>query len=562
MPKRYLVTSGLPYSNGRLHVGHISGAYLPADTFVRYQRARGNDVLFICGSDDNGVAIEISAMQQGSEPQAISTHYHQSQKADFERLGILFDVYGGTHQPGYVETHEKLSQEFFRRIFDKGYFTKRSAKQLYDPKAERFLPDRYVKGVCHHCGDHETFGDQCDRTGAIIDALLLKNPVSVITGEPAVVRETTHWYLRLNAFEAPLKQWLESKHGQWRTNVLNFALGQIKQGLPERAMTRDIAWGIPVPLDDPEARGKVLFVWFDAPIGYISFTETLCAQRGDSYQRWWADPECEIYHFIGEDNTVFHSLIWPAMLMADARFQLPTEVVANNFVNCRIAGEEVKISKSKTPADSPVWIEEFLKRFDPDTLRYYLTAIAPESARTAFDSRDFVQRNNAELVGAFGNFVNRALTFAANYFEGRVPSRDAVTPVDREHLAKAESALKTVGDLIEAKRFRAALEEMMGYARLCNQYFGIREPWKSRKENMADCGAAIATSIDAIQWLAILAYPFMPGAARRMLAMLNAPDAPIQWCAPTALPSGHTLGKPEILFGKLEETALETTATP
>lgn len=557
MPKRFLVTAGLPYSNGRLHVGHISGAYLPADTFVRYLRACGQEVLYVCGSDDNGVAIEISSLQQQTTPQAVSTFYHQSQKADFERLRIDFDVYGGTHQPGFVETHEPLSQEFFRRIYDKGFFSKRSAKQLYDPKVERFLPDRYVKGVCHHCGDHETFGDQCDRTGAIIDPLLLKNPLSVITGQPAIVRDTTHWYLRLNEFEAPLKQWLESKQGHWRAGVLNFALGQIKQGLPERAMTRDIQWGIRVPLEDTDARGKVLFVWFDAPIGYISFTETLCVGRGDTYQRWWNDPECEIYHFIGEDNTVFHSLIWPAMLMADGRFQLPTEVIANNFVNYRVGGEELKISKSKTAADSPVWIEEFLKRFDPDALRYYLTAIAPESSRTAFDSRDFVQRNNAELVGALGNFVNRSLTFAANYFEGRVPARAAVTAVDRDHLGHAAAALRSVGQLISAKRFRAALEEMMAFARQCNQYFGVREPWKSRKQNLDDCAAAIATSIDSIQWLAILAYPFMPGAAQRILDMLNAPASAIRWQPPIPLSTGHKLGQPAILFGKLEETALE-----
>ncbi|MBN2448054.1 MAG: methionine--tRNA ligase, partial [Phycisphaerae bacterium] len=425
MPKRYLVTAALPYSNNRLHVGHIAGAYLPADIYVRYLRARGREVCFVCGSDDNGVAAEISAMQMGSTPQEVSTRFNQGQKRDFAGLGIQFDVYGGTHQPGYQEVHEPLSQELFARIHAKGFFTKRKTKQLYDPKAERFLPDRYVRGTCHFCGAADAMGDQCEACGQMIDPLLLKNPVSMITpGQPAEVRETTHWYLRLNAFEGPLKEWLESKQGQWRPQVLNFALGQIKQGLPERSMTRDIKWGIPVPLDDPDAEGKVLYVWFDAPIGYISFTEALCRQRADghNFEYWWCDPDCAITHFIGEDNTVFHALIWPAMLMADERMQLPTEVVANNYLNFRLGDDEQKISKSKSSAESPVWIEEFLKRFDPDALRYYLTSIAPETSRTAFDTAEFIARNNNELVATFGNFINRWMTaFIQKHYDGKVP---------------------------------------------------------------------------------------------------------------------------------------------
>lgn len=566
MPKRYLVTSGLPYSNGRLHVGHIAGAYLPADTYVRYLRLRGRDVLYICGSDDNGVAIEISAFQQKKTPQEVSTHFHNRQKADFAGLGIEFDVYGGTHQPGFRETHEQLSQSFFRRIYEKGYFTKRRTRQLYDPQAQRFLPDRYVRGICHHCRDveHVTNGDQCDRTGQIIDPLLLRNPVSVITGTPAEVRETTHWYLRLSDFEKPLAQWLESKQGQWRPSVLNFALGQVRQGLPERAMTRDIEWGIPVPLDDPEARGKVLFVWFDAPIGYVSFTSTLCAEReGDpaAYRRWWCDPESQVVHFIGEDNTVFHTLIWPAMLMADAQHNLPAHVVANNFVNFRLEeksadGQDAKISKSQTPPDSPVWVEEYLKRFEPDALRYYLTAIAPEGARTSFDPEDFVLRVNGELVAAFGNFVNRALTFADRYFERRVPAADAATAADRAHLARAEESLERVGQLIEAFRFRAALEECMAYARACNDYFSTREPWRTRKENPADCAATIATCVHAIQALAVMFAPFLPQTARGIAAQLGLPSPFTGWAVPAPLQAGHALGEPQILFKKLEDHGL------
>ncbi|TWT41708.1 Methionine--tRNA ligase [Phycisphaerae bacterium RAS1] len=559
MAQRYLVTAGLPYSNNRLHVGHIAGAYLPADIFVRYLRACGHDVLYICGSDDNGVAIEISAMKEGRSPQEICTHYHERQKQDFLGLRIDFDIYGGTHQPAYRKLHEQFSQDFFKRIHERGFFTKRRLKQLYDPKAQRFLPDRYVRGTCYHpdCKKPGATGDQCDQCGRMIDPLLLIEPRSEITGEKAEVRETTHWYLRLNDFEKPLAAWLESKQGVWRSNVLNFALGQIKQGLPERAMTRDIQWGIPVPLDDPDAAGKVVFVWFDAPIGYITFTAALCEQRfGDreAYRQWWCDPNTPILHFIGEDNTVFHALIWPAMLMAEAQqHQLPSYVVANNFLNLRKGGELEKISKSTTPPDAPVWIEEYLKKYDADALRYYLTALAPETARTAFDFEEFVNRNDGELVAALGNFVNRCLTFAQKYFENRVPDTSPAIDADRAVLARGDEALRAVGEHIEGHRFRAAIEEVMAFSRACNQYFGLREPWKTRKDNVPDCGAAIATCIHAVQYLATLCAPFMPSAAERMAAMLSLPDGWKAWQPPARLPSGAPLGEPKILFTKLSQ---------
>lgn len=577
MPRRYLVTSGLPYSNGRLHVGHIAGAYLPADTYVRYLRACGHDVRFICGSDDNGVSIEIRALKDGQTPQEVSRFYHQKQKQAFAGLRIAFDVYGGTHQPGFVEIHERLSQQFFLRIHEQGYFTKRRTKQLYDPRAERFLPDSFVRGTCHHadCRRPGAKGDQCEACGRLIDPLLLVDPVSEISGERAVVKETTHWYLKLAAFEKPLAAWLETKRESWRPAVLNFALGQIKQGLPERAMTRDLAWGIPVPLDDPDARGKVLFVWFDAPIGYVSFTAALCAQSGDAraYEQWWCDPDTAIVHFIGEDNTVFHTLIWPAMLMAEGRIQLPTTVVANNFVNFRLAaasaagpgdGDDAqKISKSRTPEDSPVWIEEYLKKgLDPDALRYYLTAIAPESARTAFDPADFIARNNNELVAALGNFVNRTLTFAEKYFARRVPDAAAAQDADRAHLARAGEALRRIGAHLEGQRFRAALEELMLFARDCNQYFGSREPWRTRKDDVAACAATINTCIQAIHALAVMVAPFMPAAAERLQAQLGVPGPALPWAPPALLPAGHALGKPEILFAKLEPDCLSTAAAP
>lgn len=560
MAKRHLVTSGLPYSNGRLHVGHIAGAYLPADTYVRYLRARGDDVCFVCGSDDNGVAIEISALKASQRegrtvtPQEISTHFHERQRADFAGLGIAFDVYGGTHQPAYRELHERISQDFFRRIHERGYFSKRGAKQLYDEQAQRFLPDRYVRGTCHHCHAPGATGDQCENCGNIIDPLLLIDPISEITGTKAVVRETTHWYLRLADFEKPLTRWLESKQGIWRPQVLNFALGQIKQGLPERAMTRDIAWGIPVPLDDPDARGKVLFVWFDAPIGYVSFTAQLCQEReGDwrGYERWWCDPETSIVNFIGEDNTVFHALIWPAMLMAEQRHQLASHVVANSYLNIRLGDQDVKVSKSRTPEESPVWIEEYLKRFDPDALRYYLTAVAPETARTAFDPADFLARNNNELVAALGNFVNRWPKFVYEDFAGRIPE-SSPTAADEAVLNEGAAALGRVGQFIEAFRFRAALEEVMAFARRCNEWIGQRAPWKSRKADLADCAACVATAADATHLLATMMHPFMPGAAGRIRTMLGTAGAPFRWQRPAPLPAGHAIGPSAILFAKLE----------
>jgi methionyl-tRNA synthetase len=560
MPSRYLVTAALPYSNNRLHVGHIAGAYLPADTYVRYLRARGREVRFICGSDDNGVAIEITALQESTTPQQIAAFFHDCQERDFAGLEIEFDVYGGTHHPDYVELHERLSQGFFARIHQRGFFTKRRTKQLYDRQADRFLPDRFVRGTCHYCGFDRATGEQCEACGQMIEPLLLKDPISVITNRPAEVRETTHWYLRLSDFQEPLRRWLESKQGQWRPNVLNFALGQIKQGLPERSMTRDISWGVPVPLDDPDARGKVLYVWFDAPIGYLSFTAAWCARQEGGWQgweRWWCDPETAIVHFIGEDNTVFHALTWPAMLMADGRSQLPAAVVANNFMNLKVAGELRKISKSDTRPDAPVWVEEYLKKgLDPDALRYYLTIQAPEAARTAFDPEDFVTRNNSELVAAFGNFVNRALSFAARYFSGRVPDAAGQTDADRAHLAKAADALRKVGTCLEEHRFRAGLEEMMAFARLCNEYFSLRAPWATRKDDLPDCAATIATCIHTIHFLAIMAWPFMPGAARKLMAMLGRVEEPIRWEAPPPPEPGARLGEPTILFAKLEPGAL------
>jgi methionyl-tRNA synthetase len=568
--RRFLVTSGLPYSNGRLHVGHIAGAYLPADTYVRYLRARGEEVRFICGSDDNGVASLISARKEGRSVEDLTAHYNAGQMAAFDGLGIRFDIFGGTHQPGFVERHEQISQEIFKTIHDHGYFEKRLTEQLYDTEAKQFLPDRYVKGTCYHkkqdgsdCLFSDAFGDQCESCGNAIEPLKLIDPVSTITGSRPALRETVHWYLQLQRLEDRLREWLEAKRSPadgpaWRETVLNFTLGQIKAGLQERAMTRDLDWGVPVPLDDPDAAGKVLYVWFDAPIGYVSFTASLCEREGGDWQdytRWWKDPETRIAHFIGEDNTLFHALFWPAMLIADGgSYQLPWQVVANAFLNIEFPGqEEQKISKSRGNA---IWIEDYLERFDPDPLRYYLTAIAPENRRTAFVPRDFINRNNGELLNALGNFIHRSLTFAQRYFDGRVPDAGQRTETDTEHLARIAEQTERTTECLEQFRFKAGLGEVMSLARMSNGYLDAKQPWKQRKQDPAGCGTTINICIQTVKALATLMAPFLPFSAGRVASMLNIePDLP--WLQATIeLPAAHELAEPAVLFRKIEDDEL------
>ncbi|MCH7700068.1 MAG: methionine--tRNA ligase [Planctomycetes bacterium] len=562
--RRFLITSGLPYSNGRLHVGHVAGAYLPADIYVRYLRATGAEVRFICGSDDNGVANLMAARKENTTPQELSTRYHASQQRDFAGLGIEFDIYGGTHQPDYVELHNRISQELFLSIHKKGLFTKKRTKQLFDTETNMFLADRYVKGTCPHCKKASAFGDQCEDCGAQIDPLTLIDPVSTVTGSTPEVRETTHWFLRLDQLSDRLQAWLESKRdadsagATWRSTVLNFSLGQLASGLRERAMTRDLDWGVPVPLDDPDAAGKVLYVWFDAPIGYVSFTAKYCAEHeGDwkAYTRWWKDPECKIVHFIGEDNTVFHALTWPAMLMADESYQLPHNVVANSFLNIKFPGqEEEKISKSRGRA---IWVEDYLGMFDPDPLRYYLTAIAPETQRTAFDVDDFLARNNTELLAAFGNFVNRTLTFVHKYFDGQVPPVGERDDVDRAQLAACKDAADATAGHLEACHFKAGLSAVMNLARQANGYFDTTAPFRSRKTDMDACGRAVNVCVQTVRTLTTLMAPFLPFSARKCLTMLRLGDDALAWDqAVVELPPGSPLAEPVILFKKLDAAEL------
>ena len=573
--RRFLVTAALPYSNGRLHVGHIAGAYLPADTYVRYLRASGAEVRFICGSDDNGVAALKSARDQNRTVEQLTAHYNQSQSKDFAALDIEFDIFGGTHQPDYVEIHERFAQEFFLRVYEKGLFTKRTTQQLYDEEAKQFLPDRFVQGTCPHCASLHAFGDQCEDCGQPVEQQTLLNPISVMTGTTPVLRETIHWYLRLDQLQRRLAKWLEQKKdpqecgATWRPIVLNQSLGRIEsEGLPERAMTRDLTWGVPLPLDDPDAKGKSLYVWFDAPIGYVSFTAALCEQQGgaaEDYERWWKDPDCKIFDIIGEVNIVFDPIIWPAVMLAThdsdnlqgeaGEYQLPHNVVANSFLNIKFPGkEEEKISKSRGTA---VWIEDYCKTFDPDPLRYYLTAIAPESARTTFDIDDFIARNNGELLNAFGNFFNRTLTFVHKYFDGRVPDPGTRDAVDNEQLATCRTAARQAAEQFEQCRFKTALGVVMGLARSANAYFDTTKPFRTRKTDMNACGRAINVCLQTARTLTTIVAPVLPGSAGRCAKMLRLDETWRSWASATdELASGHQLGDPVILIKKLDAAEL------
>ena len=573
--RKFLVTGALPYSNGRLHVGHIAGAYLPSDIYVRYLRACGDDVRYICGSDDNGVAALKTALEEGVSPEELTAKYNRSQQESFAGLGIRFDIYGGTHQPDFLEMHTRLSQEFFLKIHDKGYFTKRTTKQLYDAGLGQFLPDRFVKGTCPVCSSPNAYGDQCEGCGRSMDPLELIDPVSTMSDSKPEVRETTHWFLRLDRLQGRLAEWLRSKQDAqtcgalWRPIVLNQSLGRIEaEGLPERAMTRDLTWGVPVPLEDPDAKGKVLYVWFDAPIGYISFTAVDCQRRGEGWEAYkdrWMDPDCRIVHFIGEDNIVFHAITFPAMLAAThnsdsirgeaGEYQLPHNVVSNSFLNIKFPGkDEEKISKSRGTA---IWIEDYLNTFDPDPLRYYLTAIAPEQQRTAYDVDDFIKRNNAELLNALGNFVNRTMTFAHKYFDGKVPAAGTRDGVDQAQIEACRSAVAATAESLEKCQFKAALAEMMSLARAGNGYFDTTAPFRTRKTDMNACGRAINVCMQTVRTLTTIMAPFLPFSAAKCLEMLRLDQAALRWASATEeLPTGHALAPARILFKKLDAAEL------
>ncbi len=550
--KRVLVTSALPYSNGILHVGHIAGAYLPADIYVRFLRLKGVDVRYVCGSDDHGVAIMITAEKEGKTPAEAARHYYERQKKAFEGIGISFDIYGATSRN---PCHYKTSQDFFLSLYDKGYFHKKETQQFYDASRKVFLPDRYVKGTCGYCDTPDQNGDQCENCGKMLDVDTLKDARSVISGQPAEVRSTKHWFLDLSRFEGMVREWLD--RAILRDHTRNYVKGLLSTGLVERSMTRDIEWGIPVPLEDPDAQGKVLYVWFDAPIGYISDTQELCAQRDgdpDRYSEWWKSEECDIYHFIGEDNTIFHSVIWIAMLGAEGSFQLPKGVIVNQFLNIKFAGREAeKISKSRGTA---IWIEDYLKDGgNPDALRYYLTAIAPESARSVYKPDDLAARNNGELGNVIGNFVNRIISFTRKYCGPAVPEFAADKVIERDRTFEKEMAFahQEITGMIERFNFKAALERVMEFGRECNRYIDEKAPWTTRKTDMETTKVSLVYGLNAVKFLGAVLSPFMPFSSEKIAKMLSLESDAVKWSdALVPLDAGHPLAEPEILFPRIE----------
>ena len=542
--KRTLITTALPYANGPVHIGHLAGVYVPADIYARYLRLRGDEVLLIGGSDEHGVPITIKARKEGVTPQDIVDRYHEIIKDSFEEFGISFDVYGRTTS----ETHRRTASDFFRRLYDKGEFVQKSSMQLYDEEAGQFLADRYVTGKCPHCGAEGAYGDQCEACGTSLNATDLIDPHSTITGSVPVMRETTHFYLPLDRWQQKLEKWILEDHKEWKTNVYGQCKSWLDLGLQPRAVSRDLDWGIPVPVEGAE--GKVLYVWFDAPIGYISNTIDLV---GDDYTKWWKDPETRMIHFIGKDNIVFHCIVFPSMLMADGSFNLPDNVPANEFLNL----EDDKISTSRNWA---VWLHEYLRDFPgkQDVLRYVLTANAPETKDNNFTWRDFQARNNNELVAILGNFVNRAMVLTHKYFNGDVPAAGKLTAAEESLMAEIADLKTRVSEALDTFHFREALRLAMDMARAGNRYLQETEPWKLAKTDPGRTATILNTAVQTCANLAIVFEPFMPFMSARLLRMLNGDK--ITWdmlgCF-DLVPAGSHLGEPELLFEKIDDAPIE-----
>ncbi len=542
--KRTLITTALPYANGPVHIGHLAGVYVPADIYARYMRLRGREVLMIGGSDEHGVPITIKARNEGVTPQNIVDRYHTLIRDSFREFGISFDVYGRTTS----ETHRRTASDFFRRLYDKGEFVEKTSMQLYDEEAGQFLADRYVTGRCPHCGAEGAYGDQCEACGTSLNATDLIDPRSALTGSVPVMRETKHFYLPLDKWQKPLEKWILEEHKEWKTNVYGQCKSWLDLGLQPRAVSRDLDWGIPVPVEGAE--GKVLYVWFDAPIGYISNTIDLV---GDDYTKWWKDPETRMIHFIGKDNIVFHCIVFPSMLMADGSFNLPDNVPANEFLNL----EDDKISTSRNWA---VWLHEYLRDFPgkQDVLRYVLTANAPETKDNNFTWRDFQARNNNELVAILGNFVNRAMVLTHKYFNGDVPAAGKLTAAEESLMAEIADLKTRVSEALDTFHFREALRLAMDMARAGNKYLQETEPWKLAKTDPGRTATILNTAVQTCANLAIVFEPFMPFMSARLLRMLNGDK--ITWdmlgCF-DLVPAGSHLGEPELLFEKIDDAPIE-----
>lgn len=549
--QKFLVTSALPYANGPLHLGHIAGAYLPADVFVRFQRMKGNDVLFICGSDEHGTTITVMADALGITPQALVDKYDALLRKSFEDFGIQFDNYSRTSLP----LHHATSQEFFLEISRKGVLTRRNVKQLFCPRCQLFLADRLITGTCPHCKQPGAKGDQCERCGKPIDPLEIPDVQCVRCGTRPEVRETSHWFFPLNRYQDRLKEWLAGKP-HWKANVLNFCKGVFDtgKGLEERCISRDLPWGVPVPL--PEAQGKVLYVWFDAPIGYISSTKEWAIRTGnpERWREYWCDPQVRLVHFIGKDNIFFHALLFPAMLMEHGGFILPDHIPANEFLN--LEGE--KFSTSRNYA---VWLHEVLGRYPPDPFRYSLARIAPEAKDTDFSWREFQGHNNHELADILGNFINRTLTFVERYGGNQVTARGSLDANDERFVKEIESAATEMGGLLEKFQLRDATIRMMDLARAGNLYFDQQQPWKTRAEDRAKCSTTIHLCLQACRSLATMMHPILPFSADAVWRMLGlagkVTDHPWESASSLSLAEGQKLGRAEILFKKIEDSVIE-----
>ena len=542
--KRTTVTSALPYANGPVHIGHLAGVYVPADIYVRYLRLKGEEVLFIGGSDEHGVPITIKARKEGVTPQDIVDRYHNIIKRSFEEFGISFDVYGRTTSKVHAET----ASEFFKTIEGKGGFIEQESEQYYDEEAGQFLADRYITGKCPHCGSEGAYGDQCEKCGTSLSPTDLIDPRSAISGSKPVMRRTKHWYLPLDRHEAWLRQWILEEHKEWKPNVYGQCKSWLDMGLQPRAVSRDLDWGIPVPV--PGAEGKVLYVWFDAPIGYISNTKELLP---DSWEKWWKDPDTRLVHFIGKDNIVFHCIVFPAMLKAEGSYILPDNVPANEFLNL----EGDKISTSRNWA---VWLHEYLADFPgkQDVLRYVLTANAPETKDNDFTWRDFQARNNNELVAIYGNFINRALVLTHKFFEGKVPACGTLDDYDRQTLEEFANVKAEMERLLDNFRFRDAQKEAMNLARIGNKYLADTEPWKLAKTDMERVATIMNLALQIAANLAIAFEPFLPFSSRKLRGLLHMDTFRWEDLGRTdLLPAGLQLSKPELLFEKIEDAAIE-----
>ena len=544
-PQRYTVTAALPYANGPVHIGHLAGVYLPADIYVRYLRAVGRDVKFICGSDEHGVPITIRAQKEGVTPQQVVDKYHVLIRDSFRDFNVSFDVYSRTSSA----THAEVSSGFFTKLNDEGKFIEQTTQQYYDEQAQQFLADRYIVGTCPNCGNENAYGDQCERCGSTLNPTELINPRSMLSGAQPVLRDTRHWFLPLDQYEPWLREWIVEGHkSDWKTNVYGQCKSWIDQGLHPRAVTRDLDWGVPVPVAGAE--GKVLYVWFDAPIGYISATKEAFP---DEWELYWKDAGTKLVHFIGKDNIVFHCIIFPVMLKAHGEYILPDNVPANEFLNL----EGDKISTSRNWA---VWLHEYLQDFpgQADVLRYTLCANAPETKDNDFTWKDFQSRNNNELVATLGNFVNRAAVLTHKFFEGRVPAQGELQEIDHDTLRQAAEFPAKIGELIESYRFRDALAEVLNLARLGNKYLAETQPWHLIKTDVARTGTVLNIALQLAAALAPVLQPFLPESAQKLAAMLNSSIG--VWASAAelnVLPSGHVLQTPELLFAKIEDAAVE-----